>query len=253
MYQEKLTEIGLSKNQAEIYSLLISSGKQKGSEIAKKVGLSRQLTYKILDELIELELVEKKKESGKAGNFLTTHPSNLDNLLQKKENEIKKAQRELSVTIDSLISEYNLNSGKPGVQFFEGIDGVRKVLYDSLQNSEEIYAFIDFISIEKYVKKINAEYMQERIKKKVFKKILTVNNSETKKLLKNYSKDFTEIRLLPQNNNISFSVATEIYDNKISYITFKEKILTATKISDPEIYKLNKIIFEALWEKAEKI
>jgi sugar-specific transcriptional regulator TrmB len=247
MILEKLKNIGLSKNQIEIYSLLILQGPKKGSEISRSINLSRQLSYKVLDELIKINLVEKKKDAGAVSIFLATHPSNLEKLLAEKKHKLEKAQKELSLTIDDLISQYNLTLGKPGVQFFEGIDGVKTVLKNTLSKKDEvIYTFLDFFSVDKYVKDINQKYMSERIKKGIRKKILVLDDPKIRKKLKNHKKDFTEIRLIPETEKISFSAALEIYDGKISYITFKEKNLTATEIYDPEIYKLNKTIFESL-------
>ncbi len=250
MFDKKLQEIGLGKNQAEIYSLLISGGKKKGSELAKEVGLSRQLTYKVLDELMELGLVEKEKKSGSAGLFLPAHPSKLEELLFKKEAEIKRAQKELGATIDALTSQYNLTAGKPGVQFFEGEEGVRKVLEETLSVKDEIiYTIVDSQTLEKEIADIDQLYVQERIKKKIKKKIIMIDSPEARKYLeKNKNNKLTEIKIAPRGEIKNFYAVNQIYNQKVAYITFKNKSLTSSIISDPDIYKLNRFLFEALWE-----
>jgi len=250
MYIQELQLMGLSKNQAEIYSLLVKNGTQSGAEITKRANISRQLTYKVIDELVELELAQKHNKKGSVSTFTAAHPSSLQDLLLKKQAELDTAQTQLGAIITSLISEYNLEIGKPSVRFLEGESGVSEILRDSLSAQEEIYTYADIPTIEKYAKKTNDLYMKKRIKNKIPKKILAIDGPEMKKILKTYSQPYTEIRLISSELTSAFAAAMEVYDGKVSYLTFKDGILAGTILYDESIYKMHRFVFEALWEKA---
>ena len=45
----------------------------------------------------------------------------------------------IDTALPALISDYNLVSGKPGIRFFEGVEGLKKIYEDVLQNGENFY------------------------------------------------------------------------------------------------------------------
>ena len=238
-------KIGLSESQAKIYSLLITTGKLKGSEIAKEIKISRQLTYKLLDELINLNIVIKEDIQGSASTFSASHPSKLESLLNKKEVEIKKAQNELSLTIENLTSDYNLLSGQPGVQVFEGEAGVKKVLEDSLKTKGEILTYADVEQVINSISKINDDYVKTRTKLGIKKRALVLDTEFARRYMeKNSSRKVTDTRFLSNKDTIPFSAFVEIYDDKVSYITFKNGNLIGIIIQNESIAEMNKYLFE---------
>ncbi|TAN58360.1 hypothetical protein EPN15_01360 [Patescibacteria group bacterium] len=60
MFEQVLTQAGLTENQALIYEILVKNGLMPAGAVCKKTPLKRGLVYKILDELTEIGLVEKK-------------------------------------------------------------------------------------------------------------------------------------------------------------------------------------------------
>jgi len=59
-----LLKAGLTATQADTFAYLLEFGEQKASIVAKKIQRPRGVAYKALDELLELELVEKIEKSG---------------------------------------------------------------------------------------------------------------------------------------------------------------------------------------------
>ena len=251
MYEQFLIQAGLTKDQASIYNILIRSGLITAGAISKKTALKRGLAYKVIGQLISLGLVEKKEEKGVVALFRATHPSNLESLIEKKKAEIRNAEASLTSTIPALISDFNLNSGKPNVQFFEGMEGIMKVADDSLSSTTEIYSFIDNEAVMKNAPEINTEYVKRRRNEKIHKKMIAVDGAFIRDRVHGFDPETTEVRVIAK--NFGFSTVMQIYDGKVSYATFESARRVGVIIEDQEIYKMHKTIFEYVWERAEPI
>ena len=66
------------------------------------------------------------------------------------------------------------------MQFFEGEEGIKKVLEDSLYSKEEISSYADITSIQKYIPKINEWYVDQREKKGIKKKGILLDTPEAR-------------------------------------------------------------------------
>ena len=121
-----LAQLGLDSNQILIYTFLLENGPSKASVIAKNTPLKRGLVYKILDELIKMEIITKDDPEGAVSIFTPLHPSTLKSLAESKVRQAQNAQNYLDTELGSLISMYNLANNKPGIEFYEGIEELKK-------------------------------------------------------------------------------------------------------------------------------
>ena len=76
------------------------------------------------------------------------------------------------------------------------------------------------------------------------------DNKESREYIKTTTDKFTEIKLVSNPSIKNFHATTQIYDNKVAFINFKDKKITSTVIHDPIIYQMHKFFFEALWNKS---
>ena len=127
MYEKTLEQIGLSPNQAAIYEILIKNGPLSAGKIAQKSPLKRGLVYKILEELAAMNIVEKLEEPKKVAVFRANHPLKLKDLAENKEQKARDSIKILESLLPSLTSDFNLISGRPGVKFYEGKEGIIKI------------------------------------------------------------------------------------------------------------------------------
>lgn len=246
-----LVSLGLSENQITVYTTLLRYGLMLGRNIILKTGIKKGLVYKVLEQLETMELVEKKERGNQAALFFPAHPNNLQKFLDEKREIVETSQNILDESLGSMVSQYNLLAGKPNVQFFEGINGTKKVAFDSLTSQTPIYAYIDSEAVDTNFSDLNAKYVQKRIGKKTPKKILFPDTAHAKKDGKNITNDYTSVRIM--NNWQSFATIMYIYDNKVSYITLEPGRLIGVIIEDKSIYKMHKSLFEQHWEYATSI
>lgn len=243
-----LIEAGLSEEQALVYGSLLDRGPQRASALSKWLGIKRGLVYKVLEQLENMNLVEKKGGAGKVALFSPLHPSHLLDMIEARAKSILLTKETLTYSLGSLASKFNLLSGKPNVQFYEGKEGVQKVLEDTLTvpKGTEIYTYTDLESIAKYIPDINSSYSERREKLGIKKRGLLLDTPKAREIIKNYHTEVTDTKFISFGVT-EFETVFQIYENKVSYITLKENSMIGIIIEDPFIYKIHKAIFEHLW------
>ena len=246
MYENVLTSVGLTPEQAAVYEILLKNGRRKAAEIAKAFRKKRGITYKVLEELERKGLVVKKESSGEVTQFEAAHPGNLSDVVEQEERRITSVHSALEGVMSQMVSDFNRIIGKPGVRFYEGIDGMKKVLEDSLAAKETIYAYVDATAVVKYIKEVNDEYAKKREKLGVVKKSIIPDTPTTRSLAKGYHPAVTENRFIRGVTGFSDTVV-QIYDGKVSYIILTPERMLGFIVQNDAIYRMQKSIFELVW------
>jgi sugar-specific transcriptional regulator TrmB len=249
-YEDILIKSGLTNDQAVIYGTLLKNGVLPAQKVALKAGIKRGLCYKVIDQLVEKGLIEKIDK--KVALFSPAHPSKLKEIIEKQAQELKSISDGLSTELGRMTSDYNMFLGKPNVRFFEGEEGVKKVLEDTLYTTEEILSYADITAIQKYVPKLNAWYGEKRVQKNIKKRGILLDTPEARKILESYHAKITDSRLMSI-KSAPFQSLMNIYDNKISYVTFSNNQMIGVIIEDPAIYLMHKTLFEFSWLQAKEM
>ena len=252
MYEQSLIQSGLTEEMAEVYELLLRSGSLPAGKISKKIGLKRGLTYKSLDRLLEKGLIEKKEDEGKVAIFGANHPLKLEEMVQSRKQKAANAELALGGVLSSLVSDFNLMTGKPGVVFYEGDDGFKKVLFDSLAQSKIIYQFVDIDTANKSFAAINAPYMKKRLELNIKKLMITTSGDYVRKYQDKYDPDLSDIRYLDK-ESAPFPSSMMVYGNKISFLNLRADKKIGIILEDAYIAQTMKTIFEFVWRQARPL
>jgi len=250
MNEKILLGLGLTKVQSEIFSCLLQNGAKKASDIAKITKRPRGVAYKGLEELIDLGLVLKNEGKLGVALFTAEHPANLEKVLERREKELVKTKKEFAASLPDFVSAYNLISNKPGVKFYEGEEGVKKVLEDTLISNpdKKLCTFSDVASYATYLSDWNTNYYAPKRKKLgVFEKVIIPDNTRALDYMKDYkSNEVTDI-LFIDHNNYPFATEINIYNNKVSFVTFSPDFMIGVIVENKEIYKTLLSIFNIVW------
>ncbi len=249
-FEQHLIQAGLSGEQARLYEALVRSGPSSASDIARRGAVSRTLSYKVLGELSGLGLVEKREEAGKVAEFVAAHPLKLKEIIERKQNEAKDALSALEGALGPLSSAYNIAGGKPGIEFFEGMGGIAKVLNDTLSAKEVIYTFADLKAIDESYRDLNTEYLEKRKRKGIQKKGILADTPFTRSMLSAYDTSVTDSRLIKYADAPSKTII-QMYDGKTSYIVVDCAEPVAMIVHDTHITNAHRSIFDVLWNYAE--
>jgi|AntAceMinimDraft_13_1070369.scaffolds.fasta_scaffold38506_1 sugar-specific transcriptional regulator TrmB len=248
----QLEFLGLSSEQAIIYQCLLDRGFIRAGKVPEYTGVKRGLAYKVLDQLIDIGLVKKHGEDSSVARYSPLSPDRLEHFVTQKLAVAKKHQDIFEELYGNLKSKFNLLSGRPSVQYFEGEDEVRKMLADSLETLGVIYTYADADMVEEHFPKLNAEHVQKRYALGIKKKILVANTKLGKKVSKDSQKNaLTDIRVI-EKDYIPFGAVAEIYDNKIAYVTASDIGISGVLIEDKQIANMHKFIFESMFEQIKK-
>jgi len=252
MYERQLQLVGLTDDQALLYETLLKGGTMRASVLARKTPLKRALTYKVLESLVELGLVEKRKKTGDVTEYSPHHPSHIEKMIEDRERTVHEARRSIDTVLPSLLSDYNLISGIPGVRFYEGLAGVERVLSESLEARGEILTYAEFDAIEQYAKEINNAYVAKRTARNIPKRLLMVDSPSAQEYLRATKDPLTDTRLLRATEYPLFG-AMQIYNDSVSYVTFGKERMIGVIMENPAIHRLHAHVFNCLWEHSPSI
>lgn len=245
MINNLFTRLGLSDGEAAIYQNLLDHGDGSATALAERTGIKRTLIYHLIKGLEQHGLVESF-EKNKITNFRPSPPNKLEDLFFQKKRELEAVSGSLAETLPALNSRYRLVTQRPAVSYFEGKEGIKKVLEDSLTASSEIYSYADVEAVMEEIPKINEAYVVKREKLKLKKKVIVLDTPAARKYLADYHQAVTDTRFLKFSAE-PFKNVMQIYDGKISYVTLDPKRIIGVIIDDAYLYAMHKYLFEYTW------
>ncbi len=166
MYTGILSEIGLNKNESEIFLLLLKKGESTIYQISNSSLIARPNIYDIVKKLQEKGLVSYIIKKNKR-YFSAANPSLLLDILKEKE-------RSLMNILPSLNKLYEAEKNNVKVGIFQGLNGLRIVMENMLK-AKEIIIFngVDMNELLEQIPNFKLKtFLNEKRKKKIKTKIL---------------------------------------------------------------------------------
>lgn len=244
MHEALLQQIGLTDDQIILYETLLKTGPIKASKLTQKTPFKRVLIYKLLNDLVNLGLVEKDEESNNVILFKPTHPSALHCLIEKREEQLKNVKTVLASSMPALLSDFNLISGKPGISFFEGIEGLKKIYNNILETGENFLLVRS--SYEPVYKNEIVPIIDDFIKKRVAKGMrvnaLTPRDQEGRKTTQEEDAKMLYERTWVDPKAYNAPVEIDIYGNKIAILSFGKELIGVI-VESPQIAQAMKQLF----------
>jgi sugar-specific transcriptional regulator TrmB len=245
LYTQALTDAGFTKHQASIYSYLVENGPSSASIIARQTSIARTLTYRVLDELAELGLCERDDKKGAVSVYTPAHPVKLHELVERRRKEAEQAATAVGSIVDTLTSEYNKTLGKPGVVFYEGEAGVRRVYEDTISNnrSGRVQVIRSYLDDKTLGAEFYKTYAQRRARNNIYTEIISPTSESHPSTLQD--EDLHKIRRYMKNLKVPAEI--NIYDDKVAIIAFDEPLI-GTIIEKKAVAETMRALFGYMWE-----
>lgn len=167
-----LEPFGLSQEESKIYLELLEKKISTALSLSRSLHIGRTKVYRILDKLIEKELVVQQLDTG-GFKFIANDPNQLSLLLAKKESELISLQKNLPKVIEMLQSK--VDSGKSGskILYYRGQEGLSQVNWNLLRAKGEFLSY-EVSTANAYLPHAEAEKLRQAIvEKKIFIRTLT--------------------------------------------------------------------------------
>lgn len=243
-YLKSLMELGLKDHEAKVYLACLQSGQATVGQISDLSDVQRTFVYDILADLKEKGLVsEIELKNVKHYSAISVE-------------QFKKFQQEKLRKFESLMPELRALEktvgDRPRVRFFEGPEGIKAALEDTLNqpSGSQILAYATgegyYDSDPVFIK----EYLRQRVRKKISVKAIGPD-SEINRSYVDQDKDQLRQTLLVPADKFPFTNEIDIYGNKVAIISLQGELL-AVIIESESIAKTQWAIFELAWLGAEK-
>jgi len=241
---QTLLELGLSNKEIKTYLACLELGECTIQELSEKSGVKRTSIYNFLDNLKNKGLISEIKKDLR-NVFIAEDPriliENAKKQIQNTENQIKSIEQ----TMPELLAIFNVPGKKAKIQFFEGINGLKKLYNDTLIPNSTLYGWIDIDSVTKTMGDWIWEYLDKRVKINMNYKVVAKPGEWQKGTKIN---DTTQLRETKLVENVKFDTEIDLYgDNKVAIYSFRPPY-AGLIIEDQAIYNTLKSIWQVVWD-----
>ena len=249
-YFDSLIKLGLTPDQSKIYEILVSSPVLPARLIAQKSGVGRELTYIVLKQLEDLDLLEKSTQ-GKIILFRAKNPRNIKKILEQKKELALVAEKAYQDVIGPMIGDYNIANSKPYIRFYEGLEGLQKTYDHILKNAKNVYVLRSLYDYENQtIRKMVTNQLKKQAEQKIKSYVLSPHlpHMSKEKLVHDLERNITR-KVIPKDR---FTLPSQviIYNNTVSITSMKKEVVT-TIIENEDIAKTFSILFSYIWDIGE--
>jgi hypothetical protein len=245
-------KLGLEPEIADLYLALHSYGPQTISELSRNSHVERTRVYRLIDTLLATNLIEIEAHN-KRGIMKAAPIANLNILISQKEQELQSLQDELGL-IEQVLARNSLSSPASRVQFYQGAEGVKQMLWNETKASTEIlgilYENVETKTgqkfFERWVQKCNQSGLHFR---GIFGDEFIKSQQSWYKLHTNAGLKNWESRHIAQ-NILPVTHTTIVYDNVVAYLNWHEEEVFGIEIYNKDIAAAQRVTFEMLWGQA---
>lgn len=252
---KQIEELGLSNKEARVYIANLMLGAAGVQQIADTSGIKRVTTYVILESLVNLGLVSQTNKAKKT-LFNAESPTNLQRLLEKKEQSLAEQKDQLKALIPDLKSLKGLPKDNPQVKFYDGADSIQTLnkafFSQSMKAGSSIsYGISNLDLLYKYLPQIqdtgaNPVRMEAGVKSKF---IYTASNGPI--LHSTDTQANRESRFVPK-DKYSLECDISISGNLVAMLSLGGNSPIGISIESEQIANGMRSVFDLAWETAEK-
>lgn len=236
----QLRELGLDDKQARFYLAVLEIGEATVRQAADAAGVSRTNAYDILDRLTRRGLVSQV-EAGHAHRtvVVATDPQRL---LE----EWQERRRLLDSVVPELRALHRKAGVRPRVRYYEGAEGIRTVLYETLRLPSPLLGILsmsDLMTVPGAA--VMHDYVASRVAHGRFLRVIRSREKETDDLWPTDPAALRETRYAPAGR--VFTMTMLIGGNTVAVISSRRENFALTTES-PEYAELHRNLFEVLWD-----
>lgn len=253
MLLQTLQQVGFDEIEAQTYIMLLKLGQSRASILAYRMDMPRSTVQNILKRLEDMSFVSKVKEKNYFV-YVPMHPENLIRIVEmrKQQNQTEYEQMIASLTkvAPQMVSMMRSCEDIPSVQFYRGREAAYTVLFDTLDSKTELKDYANIDAMFGQIEDINNEYVAAREKTSITKRSLLLDTPFARRVYgsgKYSSKSHKGYKWI-DSELYPFTIEMNIYDGKVSYLTYVEDDFVGVIIENEYIYQMHESIWNMAWD-----
>ena len=241
--QKALTYPGLSKKEADIYLSSFEIKHPTPMNIAKETGMPRPSVYRVLESLVEKGLMGKTTKD-KHSIYVPEDPRAIVSRLKLQASSIQNVMTELH----DLSTIYR---NRPTIRFFEGREGMKRVLDDVLATNEK--EILSFSSIERLFETLPdyfPAFVKSRRRKGMRVRVLSPKSKKGLERKAIEKEELREIRFISDELAKKVGVIQGhifVYADRVAFISF-DSDQNSVIIENQALANVQRALFEVAWE-----
>lgn len=233
---------GLTQKESQLYLFLLSRGSTSPTDIANFIDAPRSSVKYQADELVKKGFARMTRQ-GKGLLYFPTKPDKLFELIEKKHQEANRLEHHLVGAMGQLIALFNPQGNTPKVSFFEGVEGVRELLFHMVDEPGDLVSFGagDYFAakhpelVENFREKAYKEYRNIRVIRAA--KYQALHQEPPKHMQNKYFRYVEEL-----------TTDIQVRENKMSIISIDSGAPMGVLIEHTDMTAAFRMLFEEMWE-----
>lgn len=247
-----LKSFDLNPQETDIYLECLKIGAVSVQELARRLRQNRVTVHSRIEQLIKKGLLVETRRKKKR-LIMAEDPDVLYKIVQKKKNELNLLESNLDQVVKLLNSVQIVDAHIPSVKFYEGVEGFKRMLEETLtaKDGVRVFTYVDLFS-----RLVDPDYLEDYFRRRSAKGIhtkLIFPPCDFANRVNRKAKEYKiEIRLLPP--ELTWKSGFFSWNDCVSLKSFTEGRLTCTIIENKDIADfIRNIVFELIWQMAKPI
>ncbi len=247
-----LKQFGCNPRESRIYMHALTTGQASVQQLARELNQNRVTVHSAVDQLIDKGLLFETRK-GKRRLVAAEEPTVLLRLWQQKEAEWELTRNNLAYVTKMLSSLQRPDSSVPTVKLYEGVDGLKKMLEETLSATGEVLVFT---YVDLFSRLLSASYLEKYYARRAAKNITTrliFPLTDFGKKVNTKAKQYKmQIRFLSP--ELVWESGIFSWNNVLAIQSFAEGKVTCTVIENADIaHFYRKVMYELCWNQAKSI
>ena len=173
------------------------------------------------------------------------HPNKLNDLINEQIDEKVLVQKAVQASLPEITSQYFLSSNKPGITYFEGLEGIKKIFEDILKaKPEEVQIFrsvLDEVRLDEFL----PGYLNRQVAAGIKTRIISPKVITSELLFED--KQLNRVRKYVPEELFKIYTQIEMYNDNVAFMAYKKRLMGFV-ISSKDVAASLKTVFELVWQ-----
>lgn len=243
MLTKRLQDLGLTAEEANVYLTVLELGGSFASTIARKAKIPRVNCYYVLESLRKRGLITSNLK-GNVKFFVAEPPQVLIN-------QIEERLEQAELLLPELLSITNTLAFKPIIRSYEGLEGIKSILDQTLEAESEVLGYTHLEALGELLPDYLPTYTQKLVKRHIKTRFLSPSTDKARQFIqrfypKNYPEELVEI-LFVNPKEFNFENQISIYDNAVAILSLNPDELMGMHIESPVYARTERAIYNLSW------